>query len=166
MDLDDNAARRTDEAVRCRIGYHDGPLECDGSMTRTRMALSIGFAAAASIGAAALYVHGNAPPACGSGQALDRVSGILRDDFHLDSIIANNVRTVSGGLLSDTHDCSAEIAEIRGGVDASGMSWREIRYRIVPQDKPPSFGVTVELGDRVPLEPQTPSVWKRLLAHL
>jgi hypothetical protein len=131
-----------------------------------RMTLSIAFVAVALLGAAALYVHRLAPPTCGSELALDRISRILRDDFHLDSIIANNVRTVSGGFFSDSHDCSAEIAEVRGDVDASVMPWREIRYRIVHQDKPPSFGITVELGDRVPLEPQNPSLWQRLLAHL
>jgi hypothetical protein len=130
------------------------------------MALSISFVAVALLGAAVLYVYKTAPPTCGSELALDRISTILRGDFHLNSIIANNVRTVSGGFFNDTRDCSAEVAEVRGDVDASVMPWREIRYRIVHQDKPPSFSITVELGDRVPLEPKTPSLWTRLLAYL
>ena len=44
MDLDDNAARRTDEAVRCRIGYHDGPLECDGIHDTDIATMTIDFA--------------------------------------------------------------------------------------------------------------------------
>jgi len=131
-----------------------------------RLALPIGFVAAASIGAVVLYVHAVALPTCGSKLALDRISGILHDDFHLTSILTNNVRTLSGWFLSDSRDCSAEVAEVRGDVDASDMSWREMRYRIVHLDQPPSFGITVELGDRVPLEPTRPSLWARLLAHL
>jgi hypothetical protein len=130
------------------------------------MALSIGCVAVASIGAAALYVHSVAPPTCGSELALDRIAGILRDDFHLAAILTNNVRTESGWFFSDSHDCSAQVAEIRGDVDASAMSWRDIRYQIVHQDKPPSFGITVELGDHVPLEPKAPSLWMRMLAYL
>jgi hypothetical protein len=132
----------------------------------TRMVLSIGFVAFASLGAASLYVHRNAPPTCTSDWTLGKVSEILRDNFHFDSIIVNHIRTVSGGFFSNTHDCAAEVAEIRGEEDASGMAWREIRYRIVRPDESRPSAVTVELGNHVPLAPQTPSLWTRLLAYL
>jgi hypothetical protein len=132
----------------------------------TRLVLSVGLAAFASLGAATLYVHRNAPPTCTSELTLDRVSELLRDNYHLDSIIVNHIRTVSGGFLSTIHDCAAEVTEIRGGEDASGMAWQEIRYRIVHQDESSLSAVTLALGDRVPLAPQTPSLWTRLLAYL
>ncbi len=131
----------------------------------TRVLLSIGFVAF-SLGAATLYVHRNAPPTCTSDWTLDRVSEILRDNFHLDSIIVYHIQTVSGGFSSNTHDCAAEVAEIRADENASDMTWREIRYRIVHQDESRSSTVTVELGDRVPLAPQSPSLWARLPAYL
>jgi len=132
----------------------------------TRMVLSIGFVAFASLGAATLYVHRNASPACTSDWTLGKVSEILRDNFHLDSLIVNHIRTVSGGYFSNTHDCAAEVAEIRGDEAASGMAWREIRYRVVHQDESQPSAVTLELGNHVPLAAQTPSLWTRLLAYL
>jgi hypothetical protein len=130
------------------------------------MALSIGFVAAASLGAAVLYMHRNAPPGCSSDRALRRVTEILRDDFKLDAVLMNNLTTVSGGFFGASDECAAEVAEMRGSVDASAMAWRQLRYRIVHQDKLEQFAVTVDLGDRVPLEPPAPSFWVRLLARL
>jgi hypothetical protein len=132
----------------------------------TRMVLSIGFVAFASLGAATLHVHGNAAPTCTSDWTLGKISEILRDNFHLDGIIVNHIRTLSGGFFSNTHDCAAEVAEIRGDEAASSMAWREIRYRIVHQDESRPSAVTLELGDHVPLAVQTPSLWTRLLAYL
>jgi len=132
----------------------------------TRMVLSIGLVAFAALGAATLYVHRNAPPTCSSEWALGRISELLRDNYHLDSIIVNHITTVSGGFLSNIHDCAAEVTEIRGGEDASDMAWQEIRYRIVQQDASQPSVVTLALGDRVPLAPQAPSLWTRLLAYL
>ena len=97
---------------------------------------------------------------------MDRVSAILRNDFHLDSLLMNNVRTVSGGYFSDSRDCSAEVTQIRGNVDASGMPWRAVRYQVVDRDKPRRPTITVELGGSVPLAAKVPSLWKRVLAYL
>src|SRR5580692_8634002 len=130
-----------------------------------RIVLPIGIAASVLLGAIVLYVHGNAPPNCGSERALDRVSEILRDDFHLDSVLMNNITTISGGLLSDSHDCSAEVAEIRGGVNASAMPWQEIRYRVVQRGRSGPPLVTVELGGNVPLAQPTQSLWRGLLTY-
>ena len=149
-----------------RLGQCSAWRVCREFKLTTRMVLSIGVVAVASLGAAIFYARSNAPPTCTSDWTLSRVSESLRDNFHLDSIIMNHIRTVSGGFFSSSHDCAAEVTEIRGGEDASGMSWREIRYRIIHQATPPSFRTTVELGGHVPLAPQTPSLWTRLLARL
>lgn len=131
-----------------------------------RYALPIGFVALASLGIGALYVRQIAPPGCRSEQALDRLSAILRDEFHLDGILVNDVETVSGWYLSARHDCSAEVAQIRGNIDAVGMPWRAIRYRIVQRDDPQRPVVTVEMGEAVPLAERIPSFWKRLVTYL
>jgi hypothetical protein len=132
----------------------------------TRNTHFIGLVALALLGAVGFYAHERASPACDSEQAMDRVSAILRNDFHLDSLLMTNVRTVSGGYFSDRHDCSAEVTQIRGNVDASGMPWRAIRYRIVHPDQSQRPAITVELGGSVPLAAKRPSLWKRLLAYL
>jgi hypothetical protein len=133
---------------------------------QTRNTFFIGLVALAAAGAVALYAHEQASPACDSEQAMDRVSVLLRNNFHLDSLLMNNVRTVSGGYFSDRRECSAEVTQIRGNVDASGMKWRAVRYRIVYQDKSRRPAITAELGGSVPLAAKVPSLWKRLLAHL
>ena len=124
------------------------------------------MAAVVALGAAVLYVRGNATPDCGSDRALDSVSAILRDGLHLDGVYMTNIRTVSGGLFSDRHDCVADIAEIRGGVNASGVPWQEIRYRIARQGKSRTPVITAELGDHVPSPQPQPSLWRRILAYL
>jgi hypothetical protein len=131
-----------------------------------RVGLRSGLVAFALLGAAGMYAHSNIPLSCDSEEALRRVTEILRDEYHLDSIFVNNVRTVSGGVFSGSHDCSAEVVEIRGNVNASDMPWRGIRYRIVRQDQPPRPAITVELGGYVPLAEPTPSLWTRLLVRL
>jgi hypothetical protein len=131
-----------------------------------RMALPIGAVAVVSLGAAALYARGNAPPDCGSERALDSVSAILRDGLHLDGVYMTNIRTLSGGMFSDRRDCVADIAQIRGGENASGMPWQEIRYRIVRQGKSRTPVITAELGDPVPPPQPQPSLWRRILTYL
>ena len=114
----------------------------------------------ACAGGSALYLHGDAPPGCDSEPALRKVTDILREQFHLDGVFVNNVSTVSGGWFSDRHECSAEVAAIRGNVNASDMAWREIRYQIDRQ------AITVTLGGDVPLAKPALSLWERLLARL
>jgi hypothetical protein len=111
-------------------------------------------------------MYRNASPSCTSGQALDRVSEILRDNFHLDAVLMNDITTVSGGFFSGSRECSTEITAIRGSVNASALPWQQLRYRIVHQDKRQGFDVTVELGGRVPLAQPEPSFWERLRARL
>jgi hypothetical protein len=131
-----------------------------------RLALSIGCAVLASIAAVGVYMSVTAAPACNSTRTLDRVAGTLRDHFHLDGIFLNDPMTVSGGWFSDSRDCWAEIAAIRGNENASALPWRAVRYRIVHQANSQAPTIDVQLGGDVPLAPPTPSVWKRLLAYL
>jgi hypothetical protein len=118
------------------------------------------------VAAGGLYRYVTAPPPCDSEWARDRVIDILRDEFHLTSIFINGIQNLSGGYFANSHDCSAEIADIRGNVDASNMNWREIRYRIVQPADPGSAAITLHLGGPVPLARVGQSFWTRLLARL
>jgi len=129
-----------------------------------RTILTCGVAVLALAGG--LFLRGNASPGCDSEPALHRVTDVLRDQFHLDGVFVNNVRTVSGGLFSDRRECSAEVAVIRGNVNASDMPWREIGYRIDRQATSDDPAITVTLGGDVPLAKPVPSLWERLLAYL
>src|ERR1022692_3904220 len=99
------------------------------------MILFIGLAVSGSAGAAVLYTDRDAPLTCDREQALAQVSEVLRDEYHFDSTLINGVITISGGFFSHSHQCSAEVAQIRGNVNASDMLWREVRYQIVRREK-------------------------------
>ena len=112
------------------------------------------------------YLRSTAAPDCASDVALGQVYAALRDRFHLQSVFLNDIKEHAGWYLSDRRDCSAEVSEIRGNVAASGMDWREVRYRIVARDGAPDAAVSVELGGRVPLAPKSRTFWQRMLANL
>ena len=131
-----------------------------------RMALPVGFVVLASAGAVGIYAYKDAVPTCDSKQVQSRVYEILRDEFHIESIFVNDIRTVSGGFFSDRRECSAEFASIRGNVNASDMPWREVLYQIEQCVKSEEISITVKLGSDVPLAKPTPSLWSRLLAYL
>jgi hypothetical protein len=126
-----------------------------------RRALPVALVGAVVLGAAGFYAHTRAAPPCDSDQALGRVYQTLRDDFHFDSMLVNNVQTVSGNYFSTQRECSAEVTQIRGNVTASDMKWRALRYWIA-QDASASPTITVKVGDGIPLAEPTPSLWKRL----
>jgi hypothetical protein len=133
---------------------------------KARIILAAGLACVASLGAAGFYAARVAAPACDSEPALHAVTGILRDQFHLDGIFLNNINTVSGGFFGGRRECSAEVAAIRGNVNASDIPWRSIRYQIDQPNRSEGPVFAVQLGGDVPLAKQTPSFWERLLAHL
>jgi hypothetical protein len=147
------------------VGLRKRHVGLAGNELLRQYAMPIGFIALASLGIGTLYVRQVAPPGCRSEQALDRLSAVLRDKFHLDGILVNDVETVSGWYLSARHDCSAEVAQIRGNIDAGGMPWRAVRYQIVQQDEPRGPVVTAEMGGAVPLAERIPSFWKRLVTY-
>lgn len=127
------------------------------------MALSAGLFVLVALGAAAVYVHDSGPPSCTSEPVLNQVYAELHDQFHLDSIFLNDIRTVSGGYFADRFACTAEVATIKGNQDVSTLPWRAVRYGIVQQDAPPGFAVTVELGGVTPFVRRKPSFWQRLV---
>jgi hypothetical protein len=131
-----------------------------------RLVLRISIVVFCLVGAAGLYVFAIATPACRSVQTVGRLYEILRGDYHLDSVMLNNPTTVSGGFFSNEHDCSAEVTQIRGNVNASALPWREIRYQVVQKSGYETPVVTVELGGDVPLAPAAASFWSRLRARL
>lgn len=120
----------------------------------------------AVLGAAGIYAHSIAAPGCDSEQAQNKVYDILHDRFHLNSIFINNVRTLSGGWFSDSHDCLAQVVEIRGNVSASDMPWRELRFHVMREEAAHPMTVTVNVGGPVPLAEPPPSLWERLFAWL
>ena len=124
------------------------------------------LAVAAIAGASTAYLRSGAAPDCGSDAVLGQVYAELRDRFHLESVFLNDIEARSGWYFSGRRDCSAEVTEIRGNVAASGMPWREVRYRIVYQDVAPYAAVTVVLGGNVPLAPKPRTLWQRMLADL
>jgi len=130
------------------------------------MALSIGCIAVASLGGAALYAHRGAAPACDSDKVQGQVYLVLHDQFHLAGVFLHDVTTTSGGFFSHNRECAAEVAEIRGNVNAGDMRWRQFSYRIALSDKSEPFVVTVDLGGATPFVRQPEqTLWTRLLAH-
>ena len=129
----------------------------------SRVVVSIGFAALVSLTAVTLYAHAHAAPTCDSEQVLNRVSDILRTEFHLDSVFLNNIRSVSGGLFSVRRECAAQATEIKGNVSASDLPWRDLRYSIAPGRTDERVDVKVKLGDGERLAGPPEPLWKRLL---
>ncbi len=123
----------------------------------------ITLAGAAVIGGAMLYEKANAAPSCNSAVVQAGLSEALKA-FHLSSIALNDAKTVSGGVFSDKHECSADAAEIRSGVDAADMHWMRVLYAVTNGALPDKPIVTAQLAGDVPLAPER-SVWQRLHAH-
>jgi hypothetical protein len=71
----------------------------------------------------------------------------------LGTIVINNAITISGGVLSDERQCAADIAELRGGVDAADMHWMHVLYQVKKDTTLGKADVTAELGGEVPLAP-------------
>ncbi len=131
----------------------------------SRWFVSIGFAVLASLAAAALFAHSRAAPTCDNEQALNRVSDILRAEFHLDSVFLNNIRNVSGGWFSTRRECTAQVTEIQGNVSASNLPWRDLRYSITPGTTAERADIEVKLGNGVALAGRRKSLWQRLLGY-
>ena len=132
----------------------------------SRLLASIGFAALASLAAAALYAHSRAASRCDSEQALRRITDILRDEFHFDGVFVNNTTNVSGGWFSTRRECAAQVAEIKGNVSASDLPWRDLRYSIAPGPTAERADIVVMLGGGEPLAARRKSLWQRLLGSL
>ena len=131
----------------------------------TRTALAILGIVVAGLGGVAFYAHGIAAPACDSDGAQEAVYHALHEQFQLAGIYLHDFTPLSGGYFSASRACMAEVAEIRGNVDAADLKWRQVRYRVTHSDTSESPAVSVELGDAtafVPTSEQT--FWTRLRA--
>jgi hypothetical protein len=92
-------------------------------------------------------------PSCHSTEAIKgMIEAIARPEFG--SLAVNNAVTTSGGLLSTTRHCSAEIAPIRGGVDAGDMHWMHVTYQVRKAATPAQVEVTATLGGDTTLAPK------------
>jgi hypothetical protein len=131
----------------------------------TRSALFIGFIASASPGAVTLFAHRSAPPGRDSGQILDRVAAILYGVLHRGGLPVNDIRTVSSGYFTDSHDCSVEVTQTSVYVNASCVRWREIPYGILDRDESRRAVVTFEVLGDAPLAGPPPFLWTSVLAY-
>lgn len=127
----------------------------------------IACVAVAALGGAALYAHGKAAAACDSDPAEGQVYRVLRGQYHVEGVFLHDVTSVSGGWFSDARDCAAEIAEIRGNVNAADLPWRQVRYHVTRSDNAERPVVTVDLGNATPfVGPPKQTLWSRLFVHL
>jgi hypothetical protein len=125
--------------------------------------VAIGVLAAAASGGGAVMAHRNLQSSCGNDDVLSAVHDILRDQFHVDHILMNGVQTISGNVLTGRYECRAQIADIRGNVDASAMNWRGVSYTSVSHDAGTPPQVTAELETGMALAPHDPkSLWDRV----
>lgn len=132
----------------------------------TRLALTWLCVAVVCVGGAAFYVHTGAAPACDSDRAQAQVSRVLRDRFNLQSVFLHDFTTLAGNYFSSSRDCTAEIAQIRGDVDAADLKWRQIRYRVVHSDVSERPDVSVDLGGATAfVPPPEQTFWTRLFVH-
>ena len=91
-------------------------------------------------------------PLCHSDEATRGLVAALRTPS-LGTIAVNNAMTISGGVLSDERQCAADIAELRGGVDAADMHWMRVTYQVKRDATSGKTDVTAKLGGEVPLAP-------------
>ena len=107
--------------IRCRgAGFFGAAWEFE-ELT-VRMVFRVACVVVVALGAAALYAHRNAAPACDSDAAQGQVFRALHDQFHLEGVYLHDFTTISGGLFSGARDCLAEAAEIRGNIDAADLA--------------------------------------------
>jgi hypothetical protein len=125
--------------------------------------LLLAFLVVGLAGAGGVQGWWNHKASCGNDDVLNDVHDILRDRFHVDHILFNGVRTLSGNALTGHYACQAQIAEIRGNVGASDMGWRGVSYSSIGHRLPEPPSVTAELENGVPLAPHNPkSLWDRV----
>jgi hypothetical protein len=123
----------------------------------------VALAAAGLMGGVLLYEKINAAPSCSSAVVQAGLSAALKT-LNLSSVALNDAKTVSGGVFSTKHECSADVGEIRSGVDASGMHWMRVLYEVTKVATSGAPVITATLAGDVPLAPER-STWERLRAR-
>jgi hypothetical protein len=93
------------------------------------------------------------PPPCHSDPAIKGLIAALADPG-LGTIAVNNAVTVSSGLFSAERDCTADIAALRGGVDAADMHWLRVSYQVKTGVNPDQADVAAQRGTAVTLAPE------------
>ena len=96
-------------------------------------------------------------PLCRGDEVTSELIESLKASSH-GTIVINNAITISGGVLSDERQCAADIAELRGGVDAADMHWTHVIYQVKKSAVPGKANVTAKLGGEVPLAPERSSL--------
>jgi hypothetical protein len=129
------------------------------------IALAVSIAAIAFKGAEFL-VRKIEVPLCHSDEATRGLVAALKASS-LGTIAINNAVTISGGILSDERQCAADIAELRGGVDAADMHWMRVTYQVKNDATSGKADVTAKLGGEVPLAPVRSSLaqWMEWFLH-
>ena len=92
------------------------------------------------------------PPGCHSDQVVDGLAGSLKY-LALGTLAINDAETLSGGFLSTERGCSADLASIRGGLDAEHMHWLHVNYQVREIEGRRKIEVTAQVVGPVSLAP-------------
>jgi hypothetical protein len=123
-------------------------------MTRRSGAIFIALAVAiAGFKGGKLVLRAFEVPSCHSKEAIKGMIEALKDPA-LGTLAVNNATTISGGPFARVRDCTADIAPLRGGVEAADMRWMRVTYEIVKSDTPDGVHVTAALGGATSLAPE------------
>jgi hypothetical protein len=92
-------------------------------------------------------------PSCHSAEAVKGMIAALHDPA-LGTVAVNNATTVSGGVFNRVRECEADIAAVRGGVNASDMHWMRVTYEVRTSKLPDTADVTAALAGDTILAPE------------
>jgi hypothetical protein len=118
------------------------------SMTRrSKITLLVVILAVIGVKAVKIALNAFAVPSCHSEETIKgMIAALGKPD--LGTLAVNNAVSLSGGVISDTRLCTADIAPIRGGVDAADMHWMRVTYEVRKAASPAKVAVTAKLdGD-------------------
>jgi hypothetical protein len=104
-------------------------------------------------------VHAIEVPSCHSKEAVNAMIEALHDPA-LGTVAVNNATTLSGGVFSSVRRCTADIAPVRGGVDAADMHWMRVTYQVRKSTTPDSADVTATLAGDTMLAPERSTLAK------
>jgi hypothetical protein len=122
-------------------------------MTRpVRLAVSIVILAIAGATSTKIVTHAFGVPSCHSKESIKgMIAALAKPEFG--TLAVNNPVNMSGGPFT-MRRCSAEIAPIRGGVDAVDMHWMRVSYQVRKADTPAEVAVTATLEGDTTLAPE------------
>lgn len=112
----------------------------------SRSIRSTGLVAVVAIVAVGAYAYSAAAPACDSDRVLNSTTDMLRSQFNLDSVFINNIQELSGNIFSHRRECTAQVTQIKGNISPTAMTWRQLRYWIMPGIGPGISDIKLDLG--------------------